>query len=305
MLQARDGDNGLSAFGILHALDDTRRLSKPASMAKDTKTKPVRSETAETFRFLLKLAVVVLILRSFIFAPFSIPSESMLPRLLIGDYLFVSKWNYGYSRWSLPGGVPLIPGRILGSTPTRGDVVVFRAPEVLDHDVIKRVIGLPGETVQMRQGVVYLNGKAIPKLRIADFTIPLTANFDVEKCGAPFVDVVANVQICRYPRYRETLPGENGAAGRSYEVLDQAQLPDRDDTGLYTIPAGHIFVMGDNRDDSGDSRFPAPSGMGYVPLENVEGKAVVSFFSTDGNAEWLKPWTWVSAARWSRIGEGF
>ena len=300
MLQARDRDNVLSVTGIPRKLDDTRRLRKPAHMANDVTTKPQRSETSETFRFLLKLAVVVLILRSFIFAPFSIPSESMLPRLLIGAYLFVSKWNYGYSRWSLPAGVPLIPGRIFGSTPARGDVVVFRAPEVLDHDVIKRVIGLPGETVQMRQGTVYLNGKAIPKLRIADFTIPLTANFNAEKCGAPFVDVVANVQICRYPRFRETLPG-----GRSYEVLDQAELPDRDDTGLYTIPAGHIFVMGDNRDDSGDSRFPAPNGMGYVPLENVEGKAVVNFFSTDGDAEWLKPWTWVSAARWSRIGEGF
>lgn len=300
MLQARDRDNVLSVTGIPRTLDDRRRLSKPAHMANDVKTKPQRSETSETFRFLLKLALVVLILRSFIFAPFSIPSESMLPRLLIGDYLFVSKWNYGYSRWSLPAGIPLIPGRIFGSTPTRGDVVVFRAPEVLDHDVIKRVIGLPGETIQMRQGTVYLNGKAIPKQRIADFTIPLTANFNAEKCGAPFVDVVANVQICRYPRFRETLPN-----GRSYEVLDQAELPDRDDTGLYTIPAGHIFVMGDNRDDSGDSRFPAPQGMGYVPLENVEGKAVVNFFSTDGNAEWLKPWTWVSAARWSRIGEGF
>lgn len=300
MLQARDRDNALSVTGIPHTLDDRRGLGKPAHMANDVKTKPQRSETSETFRFLLKLAVVVLILRSFIFAPFSIPSESMLPRLLIGDYLFVSKWNYGYSRWSLPAGVPLIPGGVFGSTPTRGDVVVFRAPEVLDHDVIKRVIGLPGETVQMRQGTVYLNGKAIPKLRIADFTIPLTANFNAEKCGAPFVDVLNNVQICRYPRFRETLPN-----GRSYEVLDQAELPDRDDTGLYTIPAGHIFVMGDNRDDSGDSRFPAPQGMGYVPLENVEGKAVVNFFSTDGDAEWLKPWTWVSAARWSRIGEGF
>ncbi len=300
MLQARDLDNVLSVTRIPRTLDDRRGLGKPAHMANDVKTKPQRSETSETFRFLLKLAVVVLILRSFIFAPFSIPSESMLPRLLIGDYLFVSKWNYGYSRWSLPAGVPLIPGRIFGSTPTRGDVVVFRAPEVLDHDVIKRVIGLPGETIQMRQGTVYLNGKAIPKLRIADFTIPLTENFNAEKCGAPYVDVVANVQICRYPRFRETLPG-----GRSYEVLDQAELPDRDDTGLYTIPAGHIFVMGDNRDDSGDSRFPAPQGMGYVPLENVEGKAVVNFFSTDGDAEWLKPWTWVSAARWSRIGEGF
>ena len=300
MLQARDRDNALSVTGIPRKLDDRRGLRKPAHMANDVKTKPERSETSETFRFLLKLALVVLILRSFIFAPFSIPSESMLPRLLIGDYLFVSKWNYGYSRWSLPAGIPLIPGRIFGSTPSRGDVVVFRAPEVLDHDVIKRVIGLPGETIQMRQGTVYLNGKPIPKQRIADFTIPLTANFNAEKCGAPYVDVVANVQICRYPRFRETLPG-----GRSYEVLDQAELPDRDDTGLYTIPAGYIFVMGDNRDDSGDSRFPAPQGMGYVPLENVEGKAVVNFFSTDGDAEWLKPWTWVSAARWSRIGEGF
>ncbi len=266
-----------------------------------TTTKPQRSETSETFRFLLKLALVVLVFRSFLFSPFSIPSESMLPRLLIGDYLFVSKWNYGYSRWSLPWGLPLIPGRILGRDPVRGDVVVFRAPEVLDHDVIKRVIGLPGDTIQMRRGTLILNGTAVPKVRIADFTLPLTPNFDAAKCGAPFNDVDAKgVPICRYPRFRETLPN-----GRSYDVLDQAELPDRDDTGLYTVPAGHVFVMGDNRDDSGDSRFPAPQGMGYVPLENVEGKAVVGFFSTDGNASWVKPWTWVSAARWERIGEGF
>lgn len=262
--------------------------------------KPARSESSETLRFLLKLALVVLIVRSFLFAPFSIPSESMLPRLLIGDYLFVTKWNYGYSRWSLPWGAPLIPGRILGSTPTRGDVIVFRAPEVLDHDVIKRVIGLPAETIQMRAGQVILNGTPVPKLRIADFTLPLTANFNAEKCGANFQDVDAKgVPICRYPRFRETLPG-----GRSYEVLDQGQMPDRDDTGVYTVPAGHVFVMGDNRDDSGDSRFPAPQGMGYVPLENVEGKAVVTFFSTDGNASFA-PWTWFTAARGSRIGQGF
>ena len=260
-----------------------------------------KSEWLDLGQFLLKLVIVVVVLRSFIFSPFSIPSESMLPRLLIGDYLFVSKWNYGYSRWSLPAGVPLIPGRILGSTPTRGDVVVFRAPEVLDHDVVKRVIGLPGETIQMRAGQVILNGTPIPKVRIADFTLPLTGNFDGQKCGAAYQDLAAGgVAICRYPRFRETLPG-----GRSYEVIDQAQLPDRDDTGVYTVPAGHIFVMGDNRDDSGDSRFPAPAGMGYVPLENVEGKAMVSFFSTNGNAEWIKPWTWFNAARWQRIGEGF
>ncbi|USU13272.1 signal peptidase I [Sphingomonadaceae bacterium OTU29THOMA1] len=263
--------------------------------------KPQRSELNETMRFLVKLALAVLILRSFIFAPFSIPSESMLPRLLIGDYLFVTKWNYGYSRWSLPYGVPLIPGRILGRDPTRGDVVVFRSPEPDDHDVIKRVIGLPGDTIQVRRGQVILNGKAIPKQRVADFVLPLTGNFDAEKCGASFQDVdAAGAAVCRYPRFRETLPN-----GKSYMVLDQADIPQADDTGLYTVPAGNVFLMGDNRDDSADSRFPAPIGMGYIPMERIEGKAVVTFFSTDGNASWINPVGWFTAARWSRVGEGF
>lgn len=275
-----------------------------------TKPKPQRSETVETLRFLLKLALAVLILRSFVFAPFSIPSESMLPRLLIGDYLFVTKWNYGYSRWSLPGGVPLIPGRLFPHTPARGDVVVFRSPDPVagdtnpehaDHDVIKRVIGLPGDTIQVTHGQVILNGKPIPKQRVADFVLPLSTNFDAQKCGAPFVDVDAKGQpICRYPQFRETLPN-----GRSYMVLDQAELPDRDDTGLYTVPAGDVFLMGDNRDDSADSRFPYPAGMGYIPMERIEGKAVVTFASNDGGASLLHPWTWLSGWRWSRTGEGF
>jgi signal peptidase I len=274
------------------------------------KPKQPRSELNETVRFLLKLALAVLILSSFLFAPFSIPSESMLPRLLIGDYLFVTKWNYGYSRWSLPYGVPPIPGRIFGRDPTRGDVVVFRSPDPApgdtdpahaDHDVIKRVIGLPGDTIQVRRGQVILNGKAIPKQRVADFVLPLTANFDAQKCGATFQDVdAAGVPVCRYPRFRETLPN-----GKSYMVLDQADIPQADDTGLYTVPAGNVFLMGDNRDDSADSRFPAPIGMGYIPMERIEGKAVVTFFSTDGNASWINPVSWFSAARWSRVGEGF
>ncbi|MFN3434594.1 MAG: signal peptidase I [Sphingomonas sp.] len=272
--------------------------------------RPKRSETSETIRFLVKLAIAVLILRSFIFAPFSIPSESMLPRLLIGDYLFVTKWNYGFSRWSLPYGIPLIPGRILGRDPARGDVVVFRSPdpapgdtdpEHADHDVIKRVIGLPGDTIQVRRGQVILNGRPIPKQRVADFVLPLSANFDEQKCGATFVDVDAKgTPICRYPRFRETLPN-----GKSYMVLDQADIPQADDTGLYTVPAGDVFLMGDNRDDSADSRFPAPIGMGYIPMERIEGKAVVTFFSTDGSARWYNPLTWFTAARPSRIGEGF
>ena len=263
--------------------------------------KPERSETSETIRFLLKLALFVFVLRSFIFSPFSIPSESMLPRLLIGDYLFVSKWNYGYSRWSLPYGFPPIPGRLFAHDPSRGDVVVFRSPGPDDHDVIKRVIGLPGDTIQMRRGQVILNGTPVPKQRVADFVFPLSANFDEQKCGATFVDVDAKgTPICRYPQFRETLPN-----GKSYMVLDQADIPQADDTGVYTVPAGDVFLMGDNRDDSADSRFPAPIGMGYIPMEQIEGKAVVTFFSTNGNARWFNPVSWFTAARWNRIGEGF
>ena len=267
------------------------------------KTKPAaaKSETRETLSFLLKLAIIVFIVRSFVFASFYIPSESMLPRLLIGDFLFVSKWNYGYSRWSLPWGIPLIPGRILPHTPARGDVVVFRSPGQDDHDVIKRVIGLPGDTVQMRRGQLWLNGKAIPKQRVADFVLPLTPNFPAQLCDTPFQDVGAGGEaICRYPRFRETLPD-----GKSYDVLDQRTIPQADDTDVYTVPEGDVFLMGDNRDDSADSRFAYPDGMGYIPMERLEGKAVVTFFSTDGSSSYPKPWTWFSAARGRRIGEGF
>jgi signal peptidase I len=273
----------------------------PAPKTTTAARPPAKSETRETLRFLLILALVVFIFRSFVLAPFSIPSESMLPRLLIGDYLFVSKWNYGYSRWSLPWGLPLIPGRVFGSTPARGDVVVFRSPDPDSHDVIKRVIGLPGDTVQMRDGQLFLNGKAIPKIRVADFTVTLTPNFDTRHCDPQFQDTLPDgTAICRYRRYRETLPD-----GKSYFVLDQRDIPEADDTGVYIVPAGNVFLMGDNRDDSADSRFAPPVGMGYIPVERIEGKAMVTFFSTDGSAEWIKPWTWVTATRWNRIGEGF
>jgi signal peptidase I len=263
-------------------------------------TKP-RSETRDTIFFLVKLIIAVLIFRSFIFSPFNIPSQSMLPRLYIGDYLFVSKWNYGYSRHSLPLSVPLIPGRIFGRDPARGDVVVFRAPTG-DHDVIKRVIGLPGDTIQMRHGQLILNGTAIPKERVADFTTPITPNYPAgSECPSEFLDNDAKGKpICRYQQFRETLPN-----GKAYMVLDRGENVSADETQVYSVPTGTVFVMGDNRDDSGDSRLDPPAGMGYVPMDRIEGKAVVTFFSTDGNASWLLPWTWFTAARWSRIGEGF
>ncbi|TKD53341.1 signal peptidase I [Sphingomonas baiyangensis] len=268
-------------------------MANPARARRASSTQ--KSEWRETLVFLVKLALFVFVIRSFLFSPFVIPSGSMLPRTLIGDYLFITKWNYGYSRHSLPLSLPLIPGRILPSTPERGDVAVFKAPPADNEDWIKRVIGLPGDTIQMRGGQLILNGRAVPKQRIADFVLPVTPNFG---CEAVFQDDDAEGRpICRYPQYRETLPG-----GRSYLVLDQGFSP-ADDTGVFTVPAGHVFMMGDNRDDSKDSRFA--DSIGFVPLENLQGKAVVTFWSTDGSASWLKPWTWPGATRWSRIGEGF
>lgn len=248
--------------------------------------------------FVLKLALAVLIFRSFIFAPFSIPSESMLPRLWNGDYLVASKWSYGFTRHSLPFSMPLIPGRVLADQPERGDVVIFKHP-VDGSDYIKRVIALPGDTVEMRGGTVFLNGDAIPKVRIEDFVIPVSEN---TQCAWGAVEEIndAGEQICRYARFRETLP-----SGKSYNVLDFGDVP-ADNYGPIIVPEGRMFLMGDNRDNSQDSRFPAEAGggIGLVPQDNLIGKASAVLWSTDGSASWLLPWTWFTAARWGRMAEG-
>ncbi|MDB5714152.1 MAG: lepB [Sphingomonadales bacterium] len=261
-----------------------------------------KSETRDFAEFLVKLAIFVFILRSFIFAPFSIPSESMLPRLFVGDYLIVTKWNYGYSKHSLPWSMPIIPGRIFAKLPARGDVIVFKAPPANNTDLIKRVIGLPGDFVQMRDGQLFINGAGVPKVRIADFVQPVSPN---THCLIPAAAEQSSTgaQQCRYMQFRETLPGSDSAPGKSYNVLDFGPTP-QDSTQVYTVPEGMIFMMGDDRDDSGDSRLEA-GGFGFVPIENIVGKAQFSVFSTDGSANWILPWTWVSAARWKRIGEGF
>jgi signal peptidase I len=254
----------------------------------------------ETTRFLLLLFLFALILRTFIVTPFFIPSGSMLPRMLIGDYLFVAKWPYGFSRFSMPFGLGGFEGRFFASDPERGDVVVFRCPSA-PEDCVKRVIGLPGDTVQMRAGTVILNGKPVPKTRVADFLMPRSPNSPCRYISddAALPRVVQNGEtFCRYPRFRETLPG-----GRSYEVLDQMAEGEGDDTQVFTVPQGHYFMMGDNRDDSADSRFGADrDGVGLLPADHLVGRALIVFFSTDGSAELLKPWTWFSAARWDRVG---
>jgi signal peptidase I len=256
--------------------------------------------------FLLKFALVVLLIRSLLVSSFNIPSESMQPRLLIGDYLIVDKAAYGWTRHSLPFSWPLIPGRVWPRQPERGDVVVFKHP-VDNSDYIKRVIGLPGDRIQVVDGVVLINGVAVPRRRVTDFIIPASENMVRASFGNPcfrpeFERRLPDGRLrCDYPRYRETLPN-----GRSYDVLDLA-LTDADTTGVYEVPEGYLFLMGDNRDRSYDSRFPAAAGagIGMVPQRLLIGRAWFTVFSTDGSARWYNPLSWFSATRWDRIGEGF
>jgi len=235
------------------------------------------SSVGENTRTIGYALLIALVIRALLFQPFNIPSSSMVPTLLIGDYLFVSKYSYGYSRHSLPFSPPLFDGRILARQPNRGDVVVFKKPTDNRTDFIKRLIGLPGDTIQMKHGVLYLNDKPVPRVRVEDFVAR---------------DNRGNVQ--RIPQYRETLPN-----GVSYTTLDLIEEGETDNTGVYVVPPEHYFMMGDNRDNSADSRVP--SVVGYVPFENLVGKAEIIFFSTDGSAHFWEIWNWPSSIRWGRI----
>ena len=217
---------------------------------------------------------------------------------MVGDYLFTAKWPYGFSRASLPFDVDIGDGRLFSSLPARGDVIVFKHP-VDRSDYIKRVIGLPGDTVQMVGGVLHLNGQPVKKEKIADFVRPITPynSCRVERFRKQAAD---GTPVCAYPRFRETLPG-----GKTYEVLDWG-LTLQDTTEPVIVPKGMLFMMGDNRDNSMDSRFPsvAGEGVGLVPLDNVVSRASFIAFSTDGTASWINPVSWFTAARWGRIGDG-
>jgi signal peptidase I len=232
----------------------------------------------ETFSVIVQALILALVIRTFLFQPFSIPSGSMRPTLLEGDYLFVTKWSYGYSRYSLPFSPNLFSGRILEGvfgTPQRGDVAVFKFPPNPSLDYIKRVIGLPGDRIQMKGGQLFINGEPVPREKVGQINNP-----DITEVDRP-VDV-----------YRETLPN-----GVSYDTLDLTPNGIGDDTREDVVPEGHYFMMGDNRDNSTDSRF----SVGYVPAENLVGKANIIFFSIAGGASPLEIWKWPTDLRPGRL----
>ncbi len=263
--------------------DMTDQNAAPQMETDTENTLPTQQEKQGEWMELLSTAfwaiAVALVIRTFLFEPFNIPSGSMKPNLLVGDYLFVSKYSYGYSRYSLPFGLPLIPGpgRVMQHNPQQGDVAVFKLPSNTRTDYIKRVIGLPGDTIQMRQGRLYINGKIIPR----------------EPIGF-VIDARGDGDEIRMEMYEETLP--DGVKHIIYEEGDNGPL---DNTRVYEVPEGHYFMMGDNRDNSQDSRVE--DMVGFVPVDMFVGRAERLFFSTNGKARFWEVWKWPVTVRYSRM----
>jgi signal peptidase I len=234
----------------------------------------------DTIKTIFYAVLVAMVVRTVLIEPFSIPSRSMLPTLQVGDYLFVSKFSYGYSKYSLPLSVPLFSGRILFHEPKRGDVAVFKKPTDNRTDYIKRIIGLPGDRIQVKGGRLYINGKIVPRQ-------PLGVYIDVKHEYGGVRE--------RYMSYRETLPN-----GVSHIILERGDnVPYVDNTEVYVVPKGHYFMMGDNRDNSQDSRYL--SLVGFVPAENLVGRADFMFFSLREDKRWWEVWYWPAYIRWSRV----
>ncbi|MEW6438035.1 MAG: signal peptidase I [Pseudomonadota bacterium] len=235
----------------------------------------------EFFKVIIQAGLIALVVRTLLFQPFNIPSGSMIPTLLIGDFLFVSKYSYGYSNHSLPFSPPLFNGRIFSSPPKRGDVVVFKLPRDGQTDYIKRVIGLPGDTIQMKDGRLYINGTMVPREAIAKVKTE---------------DLFGHVR--EVPTYAETLPG-----GVKHTIIEiEGDTGFYDNTGLYKVPPDNYFMMGDNRDNSTDSRVPPDQGgVGYVPSQDLVGRAEMIFFSIRPDTPAWAFWEWPWTVRWDRL----
>jgi signal peptidase I len=234
---------------------------------------------AETIKTVVYAMLIAIVIRTVAFEPFNIPSGSMIPTLLVGDYLFVSKFSYGYSKYSLPLSPPLFSGRIFGSLPARGDVAVFKLPRDPSVDYIKRIIGLPGDRIQMKGGQLFINGQQVERTPDGDYV----ADGDGPKM--------------LLKRYVETLPG-----GRQHLILKASDDQPLDNTQEYKVPEGYVFAMGDNRDNSLDSRVL--NAVGFIPVENLVGRAEFLFFSVDATSPWWEVWEWPFEIRWSRLFSG-
>lgn len=248
--------------------------SEPEDTLMSSKKSGGFRETAKTLVYAVLIAVAI---RTVAFEPFNIPSGSMIPTLLVGDYLFVSKYSYGYSKFSLPFSLPLIPGRILETLPERGDVAVFKLPRDNSTDYIKRIVGLPGDRIQVRDGRLHINGEQVARRRVVDF-------IEIDEYG----------RLHRTAQFDEILPN-----GRTYRILEHTDRGQLDNTPVYVVPEGHYFTMGDNRDNSLDSR--ALSGVGFVPARNLVGRAEFLFFSIDGSASVWEFWRWPNTIRFKRF----
>lgn len=246
--------------------------AKSSSMAKKS------GGWGESIKTVLYAGLIAIGVRTIAFEPFNIPSGSMIPTLLVGDYLFVSKYSYGYSRHSIPFSPNIFSGRIFGRLPDRGDVAVFKLPRDGTTDYIKRIVGLPGDRIQVRQGILYVNGVAARREPLGPYTI---------EGDGPRMTV-------RW--YRETFPGPGQ---QPHQILETSDDMPFDNTPEFVVPAGHVFAMGDNRDNSLDSR--AQSAVGFIPVENLVGRAEFIWFSVDGSAALWEVWNWPFAIRWGRL----
>ena len=236
-----------------------------------------KESKGELFKTIIIAGAIALGFRSFFFEPFNIPSGSMVPTLLVGDYLFVSKFSYGYSRYSFPFGIVPFDGRIAEDAPERGDVVVFRQPTDVSIDFIKRVVGLPGDRIQVKDGILHINGEQVERTYVG-------------KTKARNATSVIDFRV-----YEETFPN-----GTKHYIQERSDNDSLDNTVEFTVLEDHYFMMGDNRDNSRDSRTPS---VGMVPAENLIGKAQILFYSHDGSARFWEIWKWPLAIRFGRLGD--
>ena len=245
------------------------------------KRKQSSSTMVDNIKTIIYAALIAVLIRTFLFEPFFIPSGSMVPTLLVGDYIFVAKYSYGYTHFSFPFSPDFFSGRFPDGSPKRGDVVVFRLPRDTSVDYVKRVIGLPGDTIQVTGGQLLINGTQVPR--------DDDGNYTDDSDGAP---VVAD-------ELTEHLPGVGTRPGKTHLILKETNDDFQNNTPVYTVPPGHLFMMGDNRDNSLDSRFL--NDVGYVPIENVLGPATIIFFSIDLQYPWYEVWEWPFEIRWNRL----